>query len=262
MWMLLLACASDCDPGFEARGSHCYWVEDTQVSPELLLQDALQSPLPDPISVVRHYQSWMQSGDASCPSALDGVWDTLGCTSDDGVDFVGKALLYWLNEEEPETGELAVDLALVSAATMRDGERSVEMGGIVSLEAMRQAQGYTIQSAVTGDFFETPAQEPWMADGLGQSLYIDLDTESGVLELDGGVSHASADLYFDQVQVLDGCPQGTVLVHEHLGQIWTELNWNCGCGTVDHGPLEGQEFCAPLAERAAELDAVLRSVLP
>ncbi|MFT5583350.1 MAG: hypothetical protein ACI9VR_000928 [Cognaticolwellia sp.] len=262
MWMVFLACASECDPGFEARDSHCYWIEGSGVSPQILLQDVLQFPLPDPATVVGRYQSWIQRGDSSCPGVVEGVWDNPGCTTDEGVEFAGKALLFWGSESEPSPGEPAVGLALQIAASVRDGERSVQMGGIVSYDATRQDQGYTVHAAVTGDFFETPEQKSWMAKGLGHSLYISLDTQVGAMDLDGGVSNESGDLYFDQVQVVDGCPQGQVLVHEHLAQGWTELNWNCGCGTVAHGPLEGQEFCAPLAERAAELDAALQELLP
>ena len=262
MWVFLLACADDCDPGFEARDSRCYWSEASDASPQLLLDAVLAVPLPDPISVARHYQNWMQHADASCPGENNGVWDNPGCTTEEGVEFAGKAVFFWAGESESGAGEVRVDMALLSSVVVRDGERFVEMGGVASYDAVLQEQGYDVRSKVTGDFFETPEQEPWMADGLGHSLYAHLDTHSGVLELDGGMSHPSADLYFENLVLVDGCPQGQVLVHEHLAQGWTELNWNCGCGTVDRGPLEGQEFCAPLAERAAELQAVLQEPLP
>lgn len=261
MWMLLLGCAVDCEPGFEERGGHCYWVEDSS-SPESLLKEALQAPLPDPLSTIARYQEWTKGGDSSCPSAVDGVWDTLGCTSDTGMEFAGKALLFWVTVPEPQTGQMAIDVALVSAATMRQGDRSLQAGGITSLDARAQEQGFLVRSAVTGDFFETPAQQPWMAQGLGQSFYADLDTATGEMELDGGISHPSADVYFDKVQVVDGCPSGPVLVHEHLAQGWTELAWECDCGTVISGPNEGLEICAPLAQRAADLDAILRQAVP
>ena len=256
-----MACAADCDPSFEERDGRCYWSSE-ESSPQVLLNQALGAPLPDPISTIARYQEWAQSGDSDCPSAVEGVWDTLGCTSDSGMDFVGKALLFWVDTPEPQVGEMAIDLALVSGATMRLEERTLQVGGITALDARREEQGYALRASVTGDFFETPPVQPWMAQGLGQSFFAELDTASGAMLLDGGISHPSADLYFDRVQVIDGCPQGTVLVHEHLAQGWTELSWDCACGTVTEGALEGAQLCAPLAERAAELDAVLRQALP
>ena len=262
MWPFLLACTVDCDPGFEARGNNCYPAAEADTRLENLLVEALQSPLPDPLSVVDRYQEWAKTGTENCPSAIDGLWDTAGCTTEDGVDFAGKVVAIQVLDPTPEIGQDELGISLMTAATIREGERSLILGGIVSYHASKQASGHTILAAVTGDFFETPDVEPWMADGLGQSLYITLDSHTGTLQLDGGISQATSHLYFDQVDVVDGCPQGSVLVLDPLTQDWTELTWICECGTVDDGPLKGQEVCAPLAERAADLSATLSAGLP
>lgn len=260
MWMLFLACAADCDPGFESREDRCYWAE--QSNPQELLQVALSAPLPDPMATIERYQSWVDLGTSSCPAAWGGVWDTAGCTTQDGIEFLGKAVQFSIMEPEPEVGQVALDSALLVAATMRDGEMSMQAGGALSYNAERQAGGYKIMATLAGDFFETPVHEPWMSEGLGQSFFVDLDSEAGIMELEGGVSHAHADLYFDKVQVVDGCPTGVLLVHAHLADSWAELDWRCDCGVVTEGPWRGLEVCAPLAERSEELIDVLLEPLP
>ncbi len=259
MWFwFAIGCAPACEPGFLSQDGACYWVDDPT---ERTLRAVLSVPLPDPLTALGRFESWMQHSDASCPGGLDGTWDTEGCTTEGGVYFTGKALLFKHADPNPAPGELALDTSMVSAATLRKGDSQLEAGGIASFHANRIEEGFEIRAATTGDFFESPAQVPWMEAGLGQSLYAILWTAEDHLELDGGVSHPAGELYLDHLEVDAGCARGTVLVHSGGERHWTELEWDCGCGVVSTGALEGMEICAPLSSRASELAETMRAPL-
>lgn len=259
MWFwIAIGCAPACEPGFLSQDGACYWVEDpTQDT----LRALLSVPLPDPLTVLERFESWMQHSDESCPGGLDGTWDTEGCTTESGVHFTGKALVFRHTDPDPAPGEMALDTSMVSAATLRVGTEQLEAGGIASFHANRVEEGFEIRAATTGDFFESPAQVPWMQPGLGQSLYAILWTAPDHMELDGGVSHPHGELYFDHVAVDGDCARGTVLVHSGGERHWTELDWDCDCGVVTSGASAGVEICAPLSERSAELSDTLQAPL-
>jgi hypothetical protein len=260
LWMLLACADPTCTDGFSPRADgNCY--PDPEAEPadapegwqageppsteelELAIRSIALTGLPSPHHVLDRQAWWFGQGDEQCPGDNWGTWRTELCTSDSGVDFVGKTLVL-IGE-----GEATFAYGSQTAAMATGAEGGLATGGGFAFEYYDLDPGYELRALVLGDFIEDGERPYAWMQGSGQA--IELRSDGEVLTLEGGVGHPQGALFFEGASVdAEGCLEGLALV-KPIGadSPWTELELGCSCAASELG-----EVCMPeLSEALLEL---------
>ena len=260
MLFFVLACAPTvCPEGFEAGADgNCYLQAQDSSTPDqpepgwqpgeppsaeqaqALLQGIAEAGLPNSHQVLSCQQDWFEHAEPECPGGDALGWTSGGCTTSQGVYFLGKTGVVAFHED------IGSSYSGLAGAVIEAPTGSLRVGGELIWSFTPAEHGYALEAWVNGDFIEDPPTFAWMGQGRGNGL-VWSSTDEEQMWLEGGVGHQLGSLYFDEVSLdRQGCLRGTTWVQVSGFDPWVELQMDCDCASSELG-----EICAPELGRSA-----------
>lgn len=200
--------------------------------------------LPDPGTLLEIFQGMWVGADPDCPH-IGGSYSLVesfgGCETDDGYTFGGVSIY--------DPGEDGDFWLLGDCFIVDDQDRTFYASGEIDL--VSTDEGWT--SKLTGIWGYPGAESPWASLVPGLALWLSRDLDG--VHLGGSYGLGDLHLFFDEVNVADGCPTGTVWLRDPQGSWYLlSLDEDCsGCGELTYGDVVLGEACVDLASATEDL---------
>jgi hypothetical protein len=244
---------------------------DAQEAMEIVMGVLETDPF-DPSQIEAAYLDLLSQGDPDCPGSgtdLTGLVPVEGCTSANGLTYLGVSTYFDMEEEIPDGGSRS-GFVLSGDFEIVDAEGQALIGGGFATIAKEEFGADAPMLGVMGisGTWRYPAAEGALGQGISGAYWANIVVEDGafILLIEGALGVGEGAIYFDELVYGEGCPTGlagAIEVRSPEGRwVRIEMGEDCDlCGQAS-GVFSGEPMGEACMADSAAMDRIVAVLWP